>query len=85
MLIFIGLKMLSEDLLHGMGREIPEVLSLAVIATCIGGAALFSWLADRRDSRTALTPPPGTPEPGGEHEPREGQPAPPVIAGDREA
>lgn len=67
-LVFIGVKMLSADWLHSMGREVPEWLSLTVITLCIGGAALVSWIADRRE-RSRIQPPPGTPEPHGEHAP----------------
>ncbi|MEL6613439.1 MAG: TerC family protein, partial [Bacteroidota bacterium] len=60
-LVFIGVKMLSHDWLHGLGREIPEWLSLTVIAVCIGTAAFASWVADRRD-RPAYSRLPGTPD-----------------------
>jgi tellurite resistance protein TerC len=45
-LVFIGAKMLAKDVFHVE----PEV-SLAVIATLIGGAGVFSWLASRREER----------------------------------
>ena len=82
-LIFIGIKMLSADWLHSMGREVPEWVSLTVIVSCIGTAAVISWLADRRD-RLQLPEPPGAPQPDGDHGPTDGREAPPVIAGDAE-
>ncbi|OZC02649.1 TerC family protein [Rubricoccus marinus] len=82
-LVFIGLKMLSAEWLHGYGLEVPEWLSLSVIVVCIGSASLFSWLADRRER--ALLPPPGAPEPGGDHAPTAGREAPASISGNVKA
>ena len=78
-LVFIGLKMLTAEALH---FHLPTWISLTVIAVCIGGAGLLSWLADRRDRRNLPTPPPGAPTPTNGHVPPEGQPAPPEIAGE---
>ncbi len=65
-LSFIGLKMLTEPLLHRYGVELPTWLSLIVIATCLGGAALASYIVARRegppaDDLTVGEPPPGLP------------------------
>ena len=81
-LVFIGSKMLAEPLLHARGLEIPSLLSLAVITVCIGGAALFSWLAARRDDADGPEPPPGAPLPDGHETPRSGHAPTPEIAGD---
>ena len=65
-LVFIGLKMLTEPLLEPRGLEIPTWVSLAVVVGCISTAAAVSWAATRRERRgEALPPPPGTPTPPG--------------------
>jgi tellurite resistance protein TerC len=43
-LVFVGLKMLSADIL-----EVPAVASLLVIAALIGGSVVASWLVARRE------------------------------------
>ena len=55
-LVFIGIKMLAKDLFH-----IEPEVSLAVIATLIGGAGVFSWIVSRREERRygSLPLPPG--------------------------
>ena len=78
-LVFIGLKMLAAE---GLGVHLPTWLSLTVITVCIGGAALLSWLADRRDRDDHLPPPPGAPTPGGAHVPSGGSAPPREIAGE---
>ena len=64
-LSFIGVKMLTEPLLHTQGLELPTWLSLVVIALCLGGAALASYVAARRETTgpdlTVGEPPPGLP------------------------
>lgn len=83
-LVFIGVKMLSHDWLHSMGREVPEWLSLTVIAVCIGSAAFASWIADRRD-RAQYPHPPGAPEPPSDLADPSGHAPPAEIAGDVKA
>ena len=70
-LSFIGIKMLTEPLLHRLGVELPTWLSLLVIALCLGGAAVASVLAGRRegDDLTAGEPPPGLPFDGDDRRP----------------
>jgi tellurite resistance protein TerC len=48
-LSFIGIKMLTEPLLHSRGLEFPTWLSLVVIAACLGGAAIASYIVARRE------------------------------------
>lgn len=66
-LVFIGVKMLTEDLLEWQGLEIPTWVSLLVVVGCISTAAAVSWAATQREKGAApLPPPPGTPTPGGD-------------------
>jgi tellurite resistance protein TerC len=70
-LSFIGIKMLTEPLLHAQGLEFPTWLSLLVIAACLSGAAIASYIVARREPAgdtptagndlTAGEPPPGLP------------------------
>ncbi|HOC98689.1 MAG TPA: TerC family protein [Myxococcota bacterium] len=51
-LAFVGFKMLVEDLLHHMHREIPIAMSLAVIAGTVGLSILISLIIPpKADSR----------------------------------
>ena len=69
-LTFIGLKMLSEPFIG----HLPTWLSLAVIVTCLGGAAIASWIVARREGPpdggdlTVGEPPPGLPFDGDDGE-----------------
>lgn len=55
-LVFIGGKMLAEPFVG----HLPTWLSLLVIATCLGVAIAFSWVASRRERLAAgPAPPPG--------------------------
>ena len=66
-LVFIGIKMLTEDLLHNYGLEIPTWVSLLVVVGCISTAAAVSWAATKREERAEPLPiPPGAPTPGGD-------------------
>lgn len=50
-LTFVGAKMLLEDLVESMNREIPITLSLSVIAVLIGGSVVFSFWETRRSKK----------------------------------
>ena len=66
-LVFIGLKMLTEELLEAQGLEIPTWVSLVVVVGCISTAAVWSWVVTRREQRgEVLPPPPGAPSPPGD-------------------
>ena len=65
-LVFIGLKMLTEPLLESYGLEIPTWVSLIVVVGCISTAAAVSWAASRREERTLPTPPGAPLPPGGD-------------------
>ena len=68
-LVFIGLKMLTEPLLDRYELVIPTWVSLLVVVGCITTAAAVSWVATRREQRnTPLPVPPGAPTPGDDSE-----------------
>ena len=75
-LVFIGLKMLTEPLLHAYDLKIPTWVSLVVVVGCISTAAVVSLVVTRREERgAALVPPPGAPTPEGQPEAPPGAPA----------
>ena len=59
-LVFIGLKMLTEPFLAAQGLKIPTWVSLLVIASCISTAAAVSWAATMRERDE--DPPPAHPD-----------------------
>ena len=67
-LVFIGGKMLVEPFMEPwFGVEkVPTWISLTVVVSCITGAALVSWIATIRETRSSLPHPPGAPTPPGE-------------------
>lgn len=69
-LVFIGVKMLSESFLEEQGLEIPTSVSLAVVVGCITASAVVSWIVSVRErdgaSAAELPHPPGAPTPGGD-------------------
>ena len=83
-LVFIGLKMLTEPLLEAYDLEIPTWVSLAVVVGCISTAAAVSWAVTRREqSGQSLPLPPGAPTPPGvESPPPEGEPSAAPLSGD---
>ena len=68
-LLFIGTKMLAHPFLDAQGIHLPQWVSLLVITVCIGGSALASWIAAKRDDPGDLPHPPGAPLPDGDHVP----------------
>ncbi|CAN5518707.1 TerC family protein [soil metagenome] len=56
-LIFIGLKMMVEEILH-----VPTFISLAVIIGVLAASAVASWMVTRREHRLAPFGPPRTPD-----------------------
>lgn len=56
-LAFVGLKMLLEDLLHSIGREIPIVMSLGVIAGVLGISILLSLVIPPKSGSSSDQPP----------------------------
>ncbi len=62
-LVFIGLKMLTEEVLEARGLEIPTWVSLVVVVGCISTAAVASWAVTRRERTGGPLPPPGVPPP----------------------